>query len=107
MVAIIRKRVLYPEKDIYGEGEIVAMGYISKKSLYPIYTVRSYSQYYYANVAFRKTIIIRYDDTKLRRLQRKINKKEKQGYMTYEQGVKVILTTVCNMIEQQLIGTFL
>lgn len=107
MVAIIRKRVLYPEKDLYGEGEIVAKGYVHEKSPYPTYIVRSYSKYYRVSVCFRKTIIIRYDDTTLRRLQRKINKKERQGYLTYEQGVKIILTTVCNMVEDQLRGTFL
>lgn len=106
MVVTIKKRVLYPEKNRY-VGEIVAEGYIYEKSERPFYKIRCWSESYYAYICNIKGIDIRYDNTTLRRLQRKINKKEKQGYLTYEQGVKIILSTVCNMVEEQLKGTFL
>lgn len=107
MEETIRKRVLYPKNDASRTGELVAMGYLNEKSVRPTYTVRSFYKYYYVHVLYKETIVISCDDTTLRRLKKKINKKEKQGYLTYEQGVKIILTTVCNMVEEQLKETFL
>lgn len=98
----IKKRILYPERNVYGDGRIVAMGYIREESPYSFYDVRSYSKKYYVSVYSRGTMCIEYNDARLRRVKKRIYKKMRQGYLTHEQVQKIILTIVCNIVEEQL-----
>lgn len=95
------KRVLYPEKDVYGEGEIVAKVYMDDLE-YPVYLLRSGKTMYAADpyIGAKNSIFVGYN--KIGRLKRKINKKVKQGYMTEEQGIRCILTIVCTIVEDKL-----
>ncbi len=96
-----KKWLLYPERNGSGDGPVVAMCYLNGKEEYPICTIRSYSKYYRVEVFnIRKIIIdISYDNIELRRLNRKLLKKRKRGQLTSEQYSKIILRTVCNMVE--------
>ncbi len=95
------KRVLYPEKDVYGGGEIVARVYMEDLE-YPVYILWSGRTMYTADtyIGVKNSIFVGYN--KIGRLKRKINKKVKQGYITEEQGIRCILTTVCNIVEDEL-----
>lgn len=98
-----KKWLLYPERDVYGDGSVVAQCYLTKMEEYPICIVRSYSKYYRVEVSNirRKIIDISYDDVELRRLNRKLLKKQKRGQITSEQHTKIILCAVCSMVEER------
>ena len=95
------KWVLHPEKDVYGNGAIVAKGYFTKLSEYPNCIIRSYSKHYRIEIFDLKgTIIdIYYDNVELRRLNQKLLKKQRKGLITQEQHTKIYLLAVCNMVE--------
>lgn len=98
-----KKWLLYPEKDVYEDGSVVAQCYLTEMEEYPICIVRSYSKYYRVEVSnIKRTIIdIPYDDVKLRRLNRKLLRKQKRGQITLEQHTKIILRAVCSMVEER------
>ena len=95
------KWVLHPEKDVYGDGAIVAEGYFSELSEYPSCIIRSYSKYYRVEIFNLKgtSIDIYYDNVELKRLSRKLLKKQRKGFITREQHTKIYLLEVCNMVE--------
>ena len=95
------KWVLHPEKDVYGDGATVAEGYFIELSEYPNCIIRSYSKYYRVEIFnLKRTIIdIRYDNVELKRLKRKLLKKQRKGLITQEQHTKIYLLAVCNMVE--------
>ena len=95
------KWVLHPERDVYGDGSTVAEGYFNEFSEYPNCIIRSYSKHYRVEIFNAKgTIIdIHYDNVELRRLKRKLLKKQKKGLITNEQHTKIYLFAVCNMVE--------
>jgi len=95
------KWVLHPEKDVCGNGAIVAEGYFTKLSDYPICVIMSYAKHYRAVIFdLKRTIIdIGYDNVKLTRLNRRLLKKRSKGLITYEQYIKIYLLFVCNMVE--------
>ena len=97
-----RKWLLYPEKDVYGDGSVVAQCYLTEMQEYPICIVRSYSKHYQVEVFnIKRTIIdIPYDDVKLRRLNQKLLRKQKRGQITSEQHTKIMLRAVCSMVEE-------
>ena len=97
------KKVLYPERNFRGDGTTVAICYLDDLKDYPICTIRSYSKSYQVEVVNgKKTIIdIPYDDVELKRLNRKLLKKEKKGYLTYEQRNKIQLLIVCSIVKSR------
>lgn len=115
------ERVLYPENASFW-GATVADVYVSWKELpnqeYLIYTLKELKSHYEADIfvwfkitpiRFKimpiggyKPIYIDKDDYRLCRVQRKLAKKVKQGYMTEKQKICCILTTVCMIIEERL-----
>ena len=98
-----KKWILYPEKDVYGDGSVVASCYLTEQQEHPSCTVRSYSKYYRAEVHnIKKTVIdIPYDNVELRRLNKNLLKKEKGGQLTSNQHTKINLLKVCNMVEER------
>ena len=49
----------------------------------------------------KEIIDIPYDTVELRRLRRKLLRKEKMGYLTSEQNSKITLLIVCSMVENR------
>lgn len=96
--------MLYPEKSYSGEGNIVAKCYIDGDENYPIYIVRSYSNYYKATVYICgiKDIDITYDCIELKRIHKKLLRKLKERSINQTQFDKIILYTVCNMIKNKI-----
>ena len=99
----MKKWLLYPERDVFGDGSTVATCYLAEAEEYPICIIRSYSKYYRVEVFnIKKEIIdIPYDTVEFRRLRRKLLRKEKMGYLTSEQNSKITLLIVCSMVENR------
>lgn len=99
------KWILHTDRDILGNGSIVANYNLSDLEEYPICIIRSYATHYHIEIfgIRKKNIDIPYDDKILRRLDRKLMKKEKKGYLTSEQCTKIKLFTLCTMVEDYCI----
>lgn len=99
-----KKWIIYPERDIYGDGRTVAVKYLQELQ-YPICIIRSYSKYYRVEVFNREKSIyyIPYDIVELERLQRKLKKKIKKRQISEEQSTKIILLMICDMVDQNYI----
>lgn len=98
-----KKWLLYPERDVSGDGSIVARCYLTEMEECPICIIRSYSKYYQVEVynIKRTSIDISYDNVELSRLNRKLLKKQKRGQITSKQHTKIILRAVCSMVEER------